>query len=139
VRKIKVLNKTRERILGDRIGLADRYWSRVRGLLGRGGLDEGQGLLLTPCKAVHTHGMRMPIDVAFLDRHGVVLALYPALERGRRTAYHKEAASALELPAGTLSETGTAVGDLLTWLTLGRKDPVVLVNGNNGRTQDAHS
>ena len=45
--------------------------ARRRGLLGRDGLDGA--LLIRPCRAVHTLGMRFPIDVAFCDAEGVVL------------------------------------------------------------------
>ena len=44
---------------------------RVRGLLGRDGLDGG--MVLRPCRQVHTLGMHFPIDVAFCDRDGRVL------------------------------------------------------------------
>ena len=41
--------------------------TRRRGLLGRESLGATEGLLLTPCKAVHTIGMRFPIDLIFID------------------------------------------------------------------------
>jgi uncharacterized membrane protein (UPF0127 family) len=47
---------------------------RTQGLLGRRDSDDVIGaLVLRPCRQVHTLGMRFPIDVAFCDRHGVVL------------------------------------------------------------------
>jgi len=101
--------------LGDQIGFANRPWSRLRGLLGKPSLTEGEGLLLHPCKAVHMWGMKFPIDVAFLDASGRVIATYENLEPGQRTPYHRPARYALELPAGTLARTGTADGDFLTW------------------------
>jgi hypothetical protein len=93
--------------------LADRWWLRLRGLLFRPQLGPGEGLLLAPCRAIHMAGMRYPIDVAFLTADGEVVALYPRLEPGARTAWHRNARSALELPAGTLAATGTAVGDIV--------------------------
>ncbi|HEX6644532.1 MAG TPA: DUF192 domain-containing protein, partial [Gemmatimonadales bacterium] len=97
------------------VTLADTLWRRLRGLSGRSGLAEGEGLMLVPCRAVHMFGMRFPIDVAFLDRDGTVVATYPSLGPGARTRYHREARSALELPAGTLDATGTRAGDTLHW------------------------
>ena len=44
---------------------------RVRGLLGREGIEGG--IVLRPCRQVHTIGMHFPIDVAFCDREGIVL------------------------------------------------------------------
>ncbi|MGH9068965.1 MAG: DUF192 domain-containing protein [Acidimicrobiales bacterium] len=52
------------------VEVADTLPSRVRGLLGRDGLDGA--LLLRPARSVHTLGMRFPIDVAYLDADLVV-------------------------------------------------------------------
>lgn len=64
-------------------------------------------------------GMRFPIDVAFLDRRGGVVASYHALAPGRRTRWHRAAADALELPAGTLAATGTVEGDTIVCTEVG--------------------
>ena len=116
MRELHVLNVTRGATLGDRVALADRWWLRMRGLLGRPPLAEGEGMLLSPCTAVHMRGMRYPLDVAILAGDGRVVALYPALAPGERTRWrHPGARSTLELPAGTLRRTGTAEGDVLRW------------------------
>jgi uncharacterized membrane protein (UPF0127 family) len=104
-------------VLGGRVQVADRWWLRLRGLLGRAGLADGEGLLIEPCRAVHMAGMKFPIDVAFLSRDGDVVALYSDLAPGARTAWHRGARSALELPAGTLAATGTRQGDVILCAT----------------------
>ena len=53
--------------------VARRARERTRGLLGRDQEAVTGALVLRPCRQVHTLGMRFPIDVAFCDRHGVVL------------------------------------------------------------------
>ena len=85
---LRAENPARGQVLGTRIGLADRWWLRLRGLMGRKGLAAGEGLVLRPCRAVHMIGMSFPLDVAFLDRRGVILASYPALAPGGRTRWH---------------------------------------------------
>jgi uncharacterized membrane protein (UPF0127 family) len=60
-------------------------------------------------------GMRYPLDIAFLDSRGAVVASYPALRPGSRTRWHRRAVHALELPAGTLASSDTRVGDVLVW------------------------
>lgn len=107
--------------VADRVRVADRFWSRARGLLGRAPLQPGEGLLLQPCRAVHTFGLGYPIDVAFLDSSGTVLAAYPGLEPNRRTGWHAGAACALELPSGTLERTALSQGQCLSWS--GAMDP----------------
>jgi hypothetical protein len=61
------------------------------------------------------YGMRFPLDVAFLDDKGVVVAAYRSLPPGSRSRWHRKAAHALELPAGTLESSGTSEGDVLAW------------------------
>jgi uncharacterized membrane protein (UPF0127 family) len=114
MRVVRAANR-RGPVLGDRIAVADSWWSRFRGLLGRRGLEPGEGLLLERCRAVHMLGMRFALDVAFLDRDGTVVAAYANLRPGARTGWHRGAASALELPAGTLAGSGTREGDEIVW------------------------
>lgn len=111
MRFVSVVNRSRGRTLATRVGVADRWWLRLRGLLGRGPLSPGEGLLLLPCKSIHTFGMGQAIDVVFLDPEGRVVAQYPDLRPNRVSRHHREAISALELPSGTLAATGTLPGD----------------------------
>ncbi|MGH7572519.1 MAG: DUF192 domain-containing protein [Gemmatimonadota bacterium] len=113
MKTLQVVNQTRECELGEQVWLADSWWPRLRGLIGRR-LEAGQGLVLAPCKAVHMHGMKQALDVAFVDGSGAVVAVYPDLAPGRRTRFHKPARKAIELPPGTLAQTGTQVGDVLS-------------------------
>ena len=97
----------------ERCTLADHSLSRLRGLLGRTGLDSGEGLLLRPASSVHTFFMRFSIDVVFLDRALVVLSIADSVDPWR-AASRKGAKAVLELPAGESSRRGLAVGDQLT-------------------------
>jgi len=112
---VEVTNATRGRVLGTRVAIADRWWSRARGLLGKSPLAQGEGLFLAPCRAVHMWGMRFALDVAFVDAYGGVVALYHGLRPGGRSRWHRDAHAALEFPAGTLEATGTCEGDALDW------------------------
>jgi len=114
----RLTNVTRGRVLGTGIAVADRWWLRLRGLLGRPPLVVGAGLLLTPCRAVHTFGLSYPVDVVFVDGGGAVVALYQRLAPGHCSRWHKAAVYALELPVGTLAMTGTREGDTLAWHSL---------------------
>lgn len=112
---VRAVNTARGRTLGTRIGVADRWWLRLRGLSGRADLPTGEGLLLRPCRAVHMMGMKFPLDVAFLDAANRVIARYERLAPGGRTGWHRGAQAALELPAGTLAATGTQEGDVIEY------------------------
>lgn len=58
-------------------------WARLIGLMGKRQLPAGCGLLLSACAAVHTLGMRRPIDVVFLDVFGRVLVVERHVPAGR--------------------------------------------------------
>ena len=122
MRLLRVVNTSRNLELGTRIGLADAWLSRLRGMLARPAPQLGEGLLLTPCRSAHMYGMRFPLDIAFLDAERTVVAVYHSLPPGSRTRFHRSAVYALELPAGAFIGTGTAVGDVLAWADAPARD-----------------
>jgi uncharacterized membrane protein (UPF0127 family) len=107
---------TIERERGDvvcaRCRLADRPWTRVRGLLGRRRLGADEGLLLRPVGAIHTLFMLFPIDVVFLDRDYNVLKVVENV-RPWRFAAARRAKAVIELPAGAAARVGLQVGEAL--------------------------
>ena len=82
---------------------------RMRGLLGRSGLESGRGLLLRPAGSIHTAFMRFPIDAVFLDGEGTVLRIAADLPPWRAAAA-RGARSVLELAAGEAERRGVSVG-----------------------------
>jgi uncharacterized membrane protein (UPF0127 family) len=81
--------------------------------MGRHGLKEGEGLLLSPCSSVQTFLMRFPIDVIFVDREAKVVKVAPALGPFRVALGGRGARDALEVAAGTAACSETTVGDRL--------------------------
>lgn len=103
-------------VLCARCRIAKNPWTRMRGLLGRRRLDDGEGILLRPASSVHTFFMLFPIDVVFLDRDLSVLRVVPALSPWRAVG-RRGAAAVLELAAGECDARGVGVGDRLDWVT----------------------
>jgi len=95
-----------------RVWNANTYFLRLRGLLGRP-LEEGGGLLLTPCGSIHTFGMRYPIDAVYLDCKGRVLRVDEALPAGKAWPQERGAKRVLELPAGFAAKRQIHAGDKL--------------------------
>ena len=112
MRILRVWNRTRETLLADRAGLAGTSRERRTGLLRHAEFPRGEGLWIAPCEAVHTIGMKFPIDVLFLNRERSVLKIRHNMKQWRMAACLR-AYSVLELPAGTAQSTGTEVGDRL--------------------------
>ena len=84
------------------VRLAVTPLARGRGLLGR---REPVPLLLAPASAIHTCGMRFPIDAVFLDGELRVVRVARALAPWR-FASARGARAVLELPAGGAAALG---------------------------------
>jgi len=109
---LKVLNVTRGTVLAERLEAAHTGPSRRKGLLGRNGLEPGEGLWIAPCESVHTFFMRFPIDLVYLDREHHIKKVRSSVGPWRLSGC-LTARSVLELPAGTIRETQTERGDAL--------------------------
>jgi uncharacterized membrane protein (UPF0127 family) len=92
------------------VELADGWRARVRGLLGRDGLDGA--LVLDPCRQVHTLGLRFPIDVAFCHRDGRVLRTV-SLRPWRICVPVPRARFAVEAEAGAIERWRLRPGDVV--------------------------
>ena len=93
--------------------IADTAWRRVRGLLGRTGLEPGVGLLIRPCGGIHTFGMQFPIDVVFLARDGLVMKVVRNLRPWRLAPGPRGTHAVLEVQSGWLPEDAIRAGDVL--------------------------
>ncbi len=112
----KVINRRSGEIVGQKVGRADSFWARLRGLLGRPPLAGGEGLWLIPCQQVHMFGMRCSLSVWFVDRGGRVCRIIDELQPNQISPREKKAATVLEFPAGWAAKSGTRVGDMLDWV-----------------------
>ena len=110
---MRVVNRTRGTVVGERVRTAGTFLSRLVGLLGTAAIAEDEGLWIVSCRGVHTLGMRYQIDVVFLDARGVVVGILEGFPPNRVGRVYRDARGALELRAGTLAATGTAPGDRL--------------------------
>lgn len=89
--------------------LADRWRARLAGWIGRRTLAAGEGLCLLPCNAIHTFGMRVPIDAVFIDRTLRVVRCVTDLPP-RRLALAWRAVAVIEMPAGGAARAGLRPG-----------------------------
>lgn len=108
-------NTARNTILGETIEVASTATQKVRGLLGRECLEDGQGLLFKGCSSLHTFFMNFPIDVVFTDRNGRVLKAAAEVRPFKLVAAPLRAYYAIELPAGAIVRSMTKEGDTLTF------------------------
>lgn len=113
--KVYVYNQNREALLASEVVVANTYWKRLVGLLGKHGrwARGNRGLWIVPSRGVHTIGMLFPIDVVFLDRNKDVVHIEEHLRPFSISKVCLKAETVLELPPHTVFRTGTKIGDRL--------------------------
>lgn len=111
---MRAFNITRQCVLVEHGKVAQTAWTRLKGLIGHAPLHQGEGLLIHPCQGVHSFLMRFPIDVVYVSGAGQVVRTVEHLVPGRIGPIALDARFVLELPAGTITRTQTAVGDRIT-------------------------
>ena len=83
---------------------------RSKGLLGRESFEGA--LVLERCRWVHTIGMKFPLDVAYLDRDGVVVKTIH-MHRHRVGVPVFRATTVVEAEGGAFARWGLHVGDIV--------------------------
>ncbi len=111
-KRLRVTNRRSGSQLASFAGIANTSELRRRGLLKHSSLEEGDGLWIAPCEAVHSFGMKFAIDVLYLNKQKKILKIRPNMVKSRISLCLR-AHSVLELPAGMAAKTGTQVGDEL--------------------------
>lgn len=110
---LRVENLTRSTTLVAQGRVADNFVTKFRGLMGVRHLPQGDGLLITGCNSVHTHFMRIPIDVLYVDEEHKVVDVVPEMATWRIGRARKGATAVIEMPGGTAMRAQCAVGDQL--------------------------
>jgi uncharacterized protein len=109
------------RIVCERVVVADRAHRRMRGLLGRKYLRQGEGMVLRPGWSIHTAFMRFPIDAVFLDADQVVIKIEHEVGPWR-TVSCRGAREVVEMAAGECHRRGLEVGDRVAWASRSAAD-----------------
>lgn len=98
------------KIVVARLWIATTFWQRSVGLLGMPPLSTDEALWLEPCTGIHTFGMRLPLDVLFLDRHGLAIHVVSHLRPLRVCGPLWKARTVVELPAGAVARQHITIG-----------------------------
>lgn len=110
-------NITRGTLIGGEIFSAETSAERRTGLLKHERLDEGAGLWIVPCEAVHMFFMKFALDLIYVDRNHRVRGIVRGI-RPWRMSICLPAHSVIELPVGTIDRTQTRKGDELEFVKL---------------------
>ena len=116
--KLKVFsvrNTDRGTTLATRARLSSSHSARFFGLMGRKGVDDGGGILLTKSASIHSFFMRFRFDAVFIDRDNRVVKVVPAMRQWWVAFGGRGAKDVIELPPGVAERTGTQPGDTLVF------------------------
>ncbi len=91
-------------VIGKNIREASSLKDRVIGLMFSNKMMNMDGLLITPCKSIHTFFMKFSIDVVFIDKKNHIVKIIRSMKPWRMTGFYLNALHTLELPSGTLTE-----------------------------------
>lgn len=106
---MKCINVKTGKIIADKLEMNDTYFSRLIGLLGRKGLENGQGIVLKPCNSIHTCFMRFSIDAVFISKDFKVLKIVKNMKAWKFSPIVLKSLYTLEVAAGTIQDLD--VGD----------------------------
>lgn len=107
----RVIDERTGAVVLDCLRVASGPWGSFKGLMFDASLREGHGLLFRPARGIHTHFMRFPIDLIFLDETGAVVRIREAMRPWQFDFTF--AAAVIEANAGAARASGIAVGDRL--------------------------
>lgn len=108
--------KIKGKSIASEVALGNTFYKRLAGLASRSEMTREQGLLLFPCKQIHTFGMSFPIDVVFLSKDNEIVHIERSMQKNYVGKYIRNAFSALELCSGVTEEVGLCVGDKLEFI-----------------------
>lgn len=86
--------------------------ARARGMIGRD-FTNFDAMIFENCNSIHTMFMSIDLDIIFIDRENRICAVRKALKPWHFCARCATARTVIELPSGTLENTGTDTGDFI--------------------------
>ncbi len=121
-RGMQVLSLKNQRLIADKCIVAECFWDRLMGLMGRSELGDGEAMFFPRCNNLHTMFMRFPIDVVFLKpvahSSGGFKNYFNVVSIRRNVRPWRllpvldfQASDALELAEGSIDANAIEVGD----------------------------
>jgi hypothetical protein len=105
--------KRNSEILIPNLQVAEGYWQRMMGLMGKKNLPSDQALFFDHCNAIQTCFMKFEIDCVFLDKNGEVKKVVHHVRPWRWVGPVWGARSVIEMSAGLASQNQIKEGDHL--------------------------
>ena len=112
-RKLCAYNQTRECFLGLEVDGADLSLAKLKDRIASLTLKSGEGLWLAPFRGLPEWGIRVPLDLLYLDQESRVIDVVESYPVFRANASTPQPASVLALPTHSIYSSQTQPGDQL--------------------------
>jgi len=118
-RIVKVHSLKNQALIADKCYVAECFFDRLRGLIGRSDFAAGRGMLFPKCNSIHMWFMKLPIDVVFLsegvkENSFMVTSVRENIQPWRACPLGDfKASHTLELPVGSIKRCSIIAGDEL--------------------------
>jgi len=110
---MRIKNLTSQISLASNCEIADNFYTRFKGLIGRRSFPEGCGMLIRPCNSIHMFFMKFPLDIVFVDKTNTVVSVLENIKPWQISPIVRNAYYTIELPVGTITGSSTKPGDKL--------------------------
>ena len=112
---MKIKNRRTGVFILNYIEVADNFYKRFKGLMGRKYLSKQTGLKIDPCNSIHCFFMRIPIDILFLSKDDIVVKIIHDMKPWRISPIVKGARYVIEANALELVDK-VEVGDKMEYI-----------------------
>lgn len=106
-------NITRQTIISSNTFYAKSFWARSRGMIARD-FTNFDAMVFENCHAIHTFFMGIKLDVIFVDESYKICSLYESVSTWVPIVRDSNAKVVIELPVGTIVQSKSCIGDILT-------------------------
>lgn len=100
-------------LLLDQLDIAETFWSRAKGLLGRKSLHVNEALWIKPCNNIHTFFMKFAIDCIFVDNKMEIKNLVQNIGSFKFVGPYWKSYSVIETRSGFVELKKLKIGDQL--------------------------
>lgn len=100
-------------LLAEQLELAESFWARAKGLLGRSELKDSEVLWIKPCNNIHTFFMSFAIDCIFIDKKMEIKKLVQNVKPFKLIGPFWKAHSVIETKMGFIDANKLKIGDQL--------------------------
>jgi len=106
-------DRTSNKVISQNVIVANSFFKRLKGLMFTKELPPESAVFIYPCSSIHTCFMNYNIDVLYLDKNNIILAIDEDMEPWRFGKIIKGSVSVIEIPIGTVARKQIKIGQAL--------------------------